>query len=143
MADYTLTSASVKPGPRAKKRLVTAGATIGAGQPCYLDATALDPVTQLPKAKLADANASAATAEVVGIAANSASDGQPLWLITEDDEYTHGLGSATSGVVVLSATVGGLAPAADLTTGWVPVVCLVIDSSTQGKIKILAGETAI
>lgn len=142
MADYTLTSSSVAPSSSAKKFLYTAGATIGAGQPCYLDNADLD-ANSRPKAKLADANASATTAAVRGIAANSASAGQPIYLITEDDDYTHGLASPAVGdVVVLSATAGGLAPASDVASGWRPVVLMVPISSTKAIVRIVAGTVA-
>lgn len=142
MANYTLTSSSVVPSTSALMRETTAGATIGAGQPIYLDSADLDAQNR-GKAKLADANASATTAAVVGLAANSASAGQPIRYIEEDSDYTHGLTSATAGdVVVLSATAGALCPAADIATGYYPVVCLVVTSATKAILKIVAGTAA-
>ncbi len=139
MANYTLNSTLVQPSANAKGYDCTGGATIGAGQPCYLDATALDSKSA-PKAKLADANDTAATALVKGIAANSCSDGQPLRLITEDDDFTHGLSTVAVGdLVVLSATAGALCPHTDLASGHYPVALMTITSSTKAKIRILAG----
>lgn len=62
-----------------------AGATITAGQLVYFDETT-------SKWKLADANASALTSVIGGIAMNGASDGQPLAV-------------ATSGTIAIGATV--------------------------------------
>jgi hypothetical protein len=82
-ADLSITAASVIPGARAKPSYGTAGATITAGQLLYFDSTA-------GTYKLADANASATTAAVVGYAANNAGSGQPITVITEDDDFTVG-----------------------------------------------------
>ena len=142
MADLTLTSSSVLASTGARRTLHTAGATIAAGQPCYLDSADLDSNNK-PKAKLADANASAATAAVEGIAINSASAGQPIYLVSEDDDFTHGLATVAAGdVVVLSANAGGLAPVADIASGWRPVVLMVPTSATKAVLSIVAGTAA-
>jgi len=142
MADYTLTSANVIHSANAEYKTYTAGATIAAGQPVYLDSTALDAQNK-PKAKLADANASATTSTVHGIAANTASSGQPLRVVTFDADFTHGLTTVAAGdVIVLSATAGGLAPAADIASGWYPVVIGVATSATNCVLSIVQGTAA-
>lgn len=136
-ADLSVTAASVVPGARAQKEIGTAGATITAGQLLYYDSTA-------GTYKLADANASATTANVVGIAATGASSGQPIVVITADDDLTVGATlSMTAPVYCCSGTAGGIAPSADLTTGWYPGVVLVAKSTTKAVFKIVKGTAAL
>lgn len=138
-ADLSITAANVVPGARAKfvGGNTIAGATITAGQLLYLDSTA-------GTFKLADANASATTANVVGYAANSASAGQYIGVVMEDDDFTPGgTLSMTTGVYVLSATAGGIAPSADLATGHYPAVVLIAKSTTKAIFKIVRGSAAL
>lgn len=135
MADVAITAASVVPGANAVYRDGIAGATITAGQVCYVDATD-------GRVKLADANASATTANPVGIAVNGASSGQPVRLVVEDDDFTIG-GTVAKGVYVLSATAGGIAPVADVTTGWYPVVVGVAISTSKVVVKFVRGTAAV
>src|SRR4051812_4215713 len=100
MSALSVTAASVLAGANAKKRSGIAGATITAGQWVYEDSSASN------KFKLADADASLATAGVVGVALHGASDGQPLTIDTEDDDFTPGgtmslSAAADTGVYVL------------------------------------------
>jgi hypothetical protein len=142
MADYTQTASAVLASASATITSHTAGAAIAAGEPCYLDTADLDSLSR-PKAKLADANASATTATVHGLALNTASAGQPVSIVREDADFTHGLTGATIGdIVILSANAGKLAPAADLAGGWFPVVCLIVTSATKGILKITQGTVA-
>lgn len=132
-ADLSVTAANVVPGARAKTVVGTAGATITAGQLLYFDSTA-------QTYKLADANASATTAAVVGIAASGASSGQPIVVITEDDDLTVGATlSMTAPVYCVSATAGGIAPVADVTTGWYPSVVFIAKSTSKAVFKIVRG----
>ena len=113
MADYAVTAASVLPSATgANWDTGYAGATITRGQWLYLDSTT-------NTLKLADANDTAATAVVKGMALNDAVTGGavvyqrsgPLTLTTTP--------ALTPGhPVYLSATPGMMAPQADLTTGW-------------------------
>jgi hypothetical protein len=137
MADLSVTAASVVPGARARTITGTAGATITAGQLLYYDSSA-------GTYKLADANSSATTAAVVGIAANGAATGQPVNIITEDDDLTVGATLAmTAPVYCASPTAGGIAPVADLTTGDYPSVVLIAKSTTKALFKIVKGGAAI
>lgn len=133
--DLTITAASVVPGARANyvKGGTIAGATITAGQLLYLDSTS-------GTYKLADADASAATANVVGYAANSASAGQYVGVVTDDDDMTVGatLSTATP-LYVLSATAGGYSPSASIAAGMYPCVVLTAKSTTKGIFKIVRG----
>lgn len=137
-ADLSITAAKVIPGARAKQTYGTAGVAITQGQLLYFDSSA-------GTYKLADANASATTAAVVGYAANAASTGQLVTVITEDDDMTvndTALLSMTAPVYVLSGTAGGIAPSLDLTTGWYPAVVLIAKSTTKASFKIIKGPAA-
>lgn len=142
MADVSITAASVLKGANAKTRKGRAGATITAGQVVYEDSSdSFD-------FKLADANASAATANPVGIALHGASDGQPLEIVTEDDDFTPGgtlsiSAAADDGIYILSGTAGGIAPVGDIVAGWYPVILGVAKSATKMNFKIVRGTAAI
>ena len=135
MADVSITAANVVPGPNAVYRDGIAGATITAGQVCYVDASD-------GRVKLADANASATTSIPAGIAVNGAASGQPVRLVVEDDDFTVG-GTVAKGVYVLSANPGGIAPVSDITTGWFPVVVGVAISTSKMVVKFVRGTVAV
>lgn len=145
MADLTLTSSAVVPSVDATLITLIAGVAIAAGQPVYQDTADLDSYNR-GKAKLADANASTPTAivnGVLGLAASSAGVGQPVSICLADPAWTHGLTGVVKGdIIILSATAGGLAPAADLASGHRPSVCLVATSTTQAVLKIINGPVA-
>lgn len=124
-ADVSITPASVLPGANAKTTLGTAGATITAGQFLYFDSTA-------QTWNLADANASTTTAAVAGLAASGGAAGQQIIVVLYDDDLTVGGTLSTSApIYVLSGTAGGIAPVADLTTGWYARPVLVAKSTTK------------
>lgn len=142
MSDVSITAANVLAGANAKKRTGIAGATITAGQAVYEDSS------DSFKFKLADANASAATAKCVGIALHGASSGQPLTIVEEDDDFTPGgtlsiSAAADDGVYVLSGTAGGIAPIGDLASGWYPVIVGVAKSASKMNLKIVRGTAAL
>ena len=139
MADISVTAASVLKGANAKTRRGIAGATITAGQALYEDSSDSN------KLKLADANASAATSNCVGIALHAALSGQPIEYVYEDDDFTPGATlslsvAADSGVYVLSGTAGGIAPMDDLAATMYPVVLFVAKSATKANLKITRGS---
>jgi hypothetical protein len=143
MADKTVTAGSVLASSNAKKRTVIAGTTITAGQAVYED-----PADSF-KAKLADANNTAVTAKVAGIALQSVSSGQPLEICYEDDDFTPGFSTSLSaaaddGVYVLSGTAGGIAPIGDLAAAMYPVVLMVAKSGgTKAILKIINGPAVL
>lgn len=109
MADITVTANSVVTTSTQTETL-TAGAAVTPGQTVYKDSSDSD------KAKLSDANVTAAQA-VTGIALNTAATGQPVTILKNGGIITGGLGSLTAGDdYYLSATPGGICPKADLTT---------------------------
>lgn len=114
MADISITAASVSKASGAQNTGV-AGGTITAGQSVYLDPSS-------NTIKLADAITSATTAACVGIALNGASTGQPLTYQTSGN-INIGATLTIGAVYILSgANAGGVAPVADLTSTWFPVV---------------------
>lgn len=120
MAALSITAANVVPSslagfPATYERGI-AGAAITAGYPVYRDATDLDGSGQ-GKLKLADANASQATAEVVGIATHSATTGQPVTYQT-GGPISYGAILTKGEIYVLGATAGDVCPADDLASGW-------------------------
>lgn len=111
MAAITITAASVVPQSNAVFTQETAGETLTAGMPVYIDTTT-------GKAMKTDANASAAAAVARGIATHGASNGQPL-RVQIDGDINMGATLTVNGVYVAGATAAGdVAPIADLTTGW-------------------------
>jgi hypothetical protein len=142
MSDISITAASVVKGANAKTRKGVAGATITAGQTLYED------TADSNKLKLADANASAATSNCVGISLHGAASGQPIEFVYEDDDFTPGgtlslSAAADDGVYVLSGTAGGIAPVGDLASGWYPVVLGVAKSTTKMNLKIVRAGAAL
>lgn len=111
MADLVITATDVVKGSGANIERGIAGGTITAGQPVYKDSADSD------KIKAADANASSATATVVGIALHGATANQPIAYQTGGN-ITLGAVLTLAKVYVLSATAGGIAPVADLASGW-------------------------
>lgn len=104
-----------------------ASTTIGPGQPVYIfDTTA-------KTLKLADADASTATATVYGIALNAATAGQPVRVLRKGT-YAPGFTGAASRIVCLSATAGATCPPADVTTGLRAVVIGVMPAASQLKV---------
>ena len=138
-SDLSITTANFLPSASiaAKKEIGKAGAAITIGQLLYYDDTAAS-------WKLADANVAAASV-CWGIAGSAAAIGQPVIVITEDPDLTLGATlSMTAPIYCLSATAGGIAPVADLTTGWYPNVVLIATSTTKCifKPKLMRGTAA-
>lgn len=141
MADLSITAANVVAVADKTYGILTgkAGATITAGQMVYLDSSA-------GTWKLADANAADSTASGsagnIGVALNGAASGQPI-TVQVGGNLNPGA-SLTAGVTyVLSATAGGIAPIADVTTGWrVFIVGTATSSSNMVLINRYTGATA-
>jgi hypothetical protein len=134
MADLTITAASclTVDGNYATG---VAGAAITAGQALYID-TANSNVL-----KLADCDASALASTVAGISLHAAASGQPIRYQTSGT-ITVG-GTMTAGkIYVASATAGGIAPSADLTTNWRTSIIGVATSTTVLTLGINNSLTA-
>ena len=113
---------------------VTYGATISAGQSVYLDSAD-------GEYKLAGASASA-SAECKGIAVTPGVDGGRGVIATGGDIILVGTTAAVGAVYVVSATAGGIAPEADLSSGEYVTVLGVASSATQLKIQLQASGVA-
>jgi len=129
MADLVITAASVVPGANATFSNKNAGATITAGQVVYADTNSL---WQLSKA-----NGTAAQKVVAGIALANAALNQPLIVQTGGQITIGATVVAGTGVYFLSGTnAGGIAPFADLTTGWYVWLLGIALSTTVIKLQL-------
>lgn len=110
MADISITATSVIASGNSNTETGVAGAAITTGHVVYKDSTT-------GKFGLSDANgASADIKSVYGVALNGAAIGQPV-TVARSGDITVG-GTLVAGTAYyLSATPGGIAPVADLTTG--------------------------
>jgi hypothetical protein len=132
MADVVVTAANVQKDATTRIAQGIFGATVTAGQTVYLDAAD-------GKWKLADANASAITAALVGVALNGGADGQPGF-IAIGGNFNPGFTAVVGTIYVLSATAGGIAPAADLLTGWrTAIVGVGLAANSLGLVNYASG----
>jgi hypothetical protein len=83
------------------------------------------------KLKLADANGAAATRNVVGIALNGGSDGQPIKYATSDPALVLGATLVVGQDYMLSDTPGAVAPVSDAVSGDYVTVLGVAISTTE------------
>lgn len=117
-ADVSITAANVAPSTSAiyldsRYPNPIAGEAITAGALVYVD------TADSNKVKLSDADSgTAAVRDVDGIAVNNAASGQRVDVVVYDPDLTLGGTTANGTIYVLSATAGGIAPSADITTGW-------------------------
>ena len=127
-ADVSVTATSVRVSADATVLPGTFGETITAGQVVYQSTTDA-------RYYLADVNASGKTL-IAGIAINGGAAGQPALICSEDPNFTPGftLTMATP-VYVASATPGGIAPSADITTGWFGTVLMVAKTTTTASFR--------
>jgi hypothetical protein len=109
MADLTVTAASVL-WTSGTKLSGIAGAAVTAGQGVYLDSTT-------STLKLAQADGTAAESAAVGIALHAAGTGQPLVYAGPGSIINIGATTTKAVTYMVSATAGGVAPQADLTSG--------------------------
>lgn len=133
MADLSITAASVATLSGKSTRTVgTAGGTITAGMPVYINAS---------NAVVAAANTSALLAEAVGIALNGASSGQPVSYQTRGN-INLGATIAIGKVYVLSAA-GLISPVDDVVaTDFVTVLGVGITASNFKIGIVVAGVAA-
>lgn len=136
MADVTVTASGVAPidGNTVTDSGV-AGETITAGQPVYRNPNDSN------KFYKTDANLSLAAAQVVGIALHAALAGQPLKIAIGGD-LTFGSGLTAAIHYICSATAGGIAPVADLTTGWYSSAIGIATSASVLRIKLNVSNVA-
>lgn len=127
-SDVSVTAANVRVSADAVLITGTFGETVTAGQPLYQSSTD-------GRYYLSDANASGKTT-ISAIAVNGGAAGQPALLCTEDPNFTPGFTLSTSApIYVASATAGGIAPSADVTTGWFTTVIMVAKTTTTAAFR--------
>lgn len=129
MADLSITAASVAK-VSGNVFTDTSAVAITAGQAIYKDTSGTSDVM-----RLADADASATTAAVKGIALHACAAGQPI-TYQIDGDITIGATPTVGQVYVLSATAGGIAPVSDLTANWYTSIIGVGKSSTVLKLGL-------
>lgn len=117
-ADITITAASVLPSTSslAKFGQCTAGVTIAAGQVLYQDSAT-------NTCKLADADASATTAKVIGIALQNVGSGQRVRYCSYDPSFTIGATVVIGDNFWLSTTAGGITKTASEGVATASYVC--------------------
>ena len=136
MADLSVTAGSVQPAEDAVVRYYTAGATITAGQPVYVNS-----VTGRVHPAAAAAAGSDELARAVGIAVAGGGETQRIGVQVSGD-ITIG-GTCASGLVyIVSGTAGGISPHTDATTPATTELCTVLGvgiSTTKIRIGIIYG----
>lgn len=138
MADLTITAANVRPGTTDLNQ-ATAGETMDAGVAIYLDSNDVD-TDGVGKAHPADAN-DTTKSKCVGVTVEKSYSGQPVLYASVSAAFVPGA-TLTKGVAyILSATPGGIAPAADLTTGWRRVDLFTALDTTTAVLNV--NDTAI
>ncbi|WP_457660117.1 hypothetical protein [Sinorhizobium medicae] len=127
MADLSINSALVVGGTTSTRDIGTAGETITAGQPIYLDATT-------NKWMMSDNNGTD-TRTVHGISLNGASLNQPV-SIHKSGDITIGATLVAGTDYWLSGTAGGICPRADLVAGMDTIQIGIAKSTTVLSVDI-------
>lgn len=139
MAAISITAASVLASATAVvRREYKFGATVTAGQVVYLNSSSLW--------VLADSDAASTgngINDLMGIALNGGSSGQPAAVCTEDTDFTPG-GTLTNGLAVYLFTTAGAISQADIpTTAAYPVILGVAKSTSKMVLKRAASGAVI
>lgn len=128
MAALTITAANVAWVSGTKNASYNAGAAITAGQAVYLDSAT-------STWKLADADASAATADCAGIALCTGVSGQPM-VVQTDGTITIGATMTLGEVYFVSTTAGAIIPAGDLASPARTTIVGVATSTTVMTLRL-------
>jgi hypothetical protein len=135
MAELVITGTQVLSEPDADFYQGIAGEAVVAGDVVYLDVLT-------NRLRLADANGSQDSAEVLGLALHEAANEQPLRVQTAG---TVVLGATAApvvgGVYVLGAAAGGLAPVADKLAGWYTTVVGVGAANNTLRLSVFPSRT--
>lgn len=134
MADLSITTANVGVSSNAITSIVQVGETVTAGQAGYKKS--LDGLYYK-----ADANASSATAAALGVFLSGASTNGYALFCTAGN-YLAGATLTVGETYVVSATAGGIAPIADVTTGWYVTILGVASSSSILQLNVFRSGTA-
>lgn len=131
MADLSITAANVIQ-VSGNTTQALAGVAVTAGMSAYIDTSGL--------VQKADALTSAVTAACTGVVLNNAAIGQPVTIQTNGN-ITIGATLTVGALYVTSgANAGGIAPVADLTTGWRTQVFGVAISTTVLTLVLQGGS---
>lgn len=135
MAELAITGTQVLSGADADFFQGIAGESVTGGQMTYLD-------TLTNRIRLADANGSQDSAEIIGIALHEAAAEQPLRVQTAGNVLL-GVTAApvNSTVYILGALPGGIAPVADKLAGWYTSIIGVGAPNNVLKLKIFPSRT--
>lgn len=135
MADLSITAANVGPkGTTLRIEIVQVGEAVTEGQPAYQSTTD-------DKYYQTDANASQEKARAVGIFMSAAStDGYAI--LGKFGPINLGATLTVGETYVVSGTKGGIAPLADVTTGWYVTILGVASSASQLDLNIRVSEVA-
>lgn len=117
MADITVTAANVLFVSGTKNKIYDAGETITAGMVVYLKASD----NEWYKAQKDGTAAESGSGVSLGIALNGASDGQPLAVCTAG-VVNMGATLTVGETYIVSATAGGVAPIADVSTHYLTIL---------------------
>ena len=120
---------AVRPTTDTKTRLVEYGATIAAGNPVYLDSAD-------SKYKLADCNASAATAAIVGVAVTPGVSGGQGLIAVSGSIVLVGTTMAVGTSYYVGGTAGSIIPEGDFATSDYVSKVGTASSTTQIKLNI-------
>jgi hypothetical protein len=131
MSAISVTAASVAPGTDCAITQGTAGASITAGMPLYID-TANGNVL-----KPCDADASDLASTVAGISLHASSSGQPIAYATAGRVTFNAVLTAGKAYVAGGTTAGDINPIADLTTNWRTSLLGIAYSTTSLRLQIL------
>ena len=137
MTALSITATAIIPGSDASVATGTAGESITAGMPVFMDASNAN------KLYKADANLSSAAAVAVGISLHAATAGQPLSYIRSG---SLGMGTIlTRGLVYVvgAGTAGDINPAADLAQGWYTTVLGYASSTSNLVVGIVSTGVAL
>lgn len=128
-ADVSVTAANVRVSADAVLVRGVFGEAVTAGQVLYVSPTD-------GRYYLADCNAAGRTT-IAGIAVTGGAAGQPAIICIEDPNFTPGFTLSTvTPIYIASATPGGIAPSADVATGWFTSVLLVAKSTTVAVFSV-------
>lgn len=126
--DVSITAANVKPvSDQIIDTSANAGEAITQGQTVYLDTDG--------KWYKSDANGTAAKKDLKGVALNSAAVDQPL-AVQKSGVINLGATLTVGTIYVVSATAGGIAPAADLVSGMDTIIVGVAITAANLKVNI-------
>ena len=133
MADLSQTAANVKLMSATQVTVGTAGEALTQGQPVYLSAS---------KWYRCDANDTAAKAVCAGIVLTPAATDGVVVIAPNTASVDLGATLAIGTTYAVSATVGGVCPIADITSGQYPTILGTATTASKLPLSIIVGTVA-